>query len=150
MTPEQSHVSAQEAREQLRRSAEQRLDRRADRRVHAVATAVFGLGVGVYSAAQNLATSWIAHSLLTAAFFIVVIGTGTWVERIARTVPRRSRLWSRVGLGASFLLSLLLVRPWLNLAAQAEPNAWPTVLAASVVIAVPSLVAAAAITRGKR
>jgi hypothetical protein len=64
----------------------------------------------VFSAAQNLAVSWVGETLLTAELVLVVVGTASWVERAARTVPRRSRLWSHIGLGRSFAASLLLVR----------------------------------------
>jgi hypothetical protein len=147
MVPDHPHPTPQEAREQLSASQPRRLTTRRDRTTHAVATATFGLALGVFSAAQNLAVSWVGEALLTAAFVLVVVGTASWVERAARTVPRRSRLWSRIGLGLSFVLSLLLVRPWLNLQAQTEPNTWPMVLGAAVAIALPSLVAAAVIAR---
>lgn len=149
MVPEISQLTQHEAREQLRTSRAWRLPTRRDRRVHAVATAVFGMALGVFSAAQNLVVTWSGEALLTAAFVFVVVGAAAWVERVARTAPRRTRLCSRLGLGLSFGLSLLLVRPWLNLQAQAEPNTLPMVLGASSVIAVPCLVAAAVIARSR-
>lgn len=150
MVREQPHqLSPHEAREQLSASLTRRLTRRRDRTLHAFATATFGLALGLFSAAQNLAASWGEEVLLTAGFVLVVVGTASWVEWVARTVPRRSRLWSRIGLGASFVLSLLLVRPWLNLQAQSEPNTGPMVLAAAAVIALPALAAAAIIARGQ-
>jgi hypothetical protein len=149
MVPDHPHVTQQEARTQLSASQSRRLTTRRDRTAHAVATAVTGLTLGVFSAAQNLADSWQAEALLTVVFVLGVIGSATWVERVARTVPRRSRMWARTGLGVSFVLSLLLVRPWLNLQAQAEPNTWPMVLGAAVATAVPALVAAAVIARSR-
>ena len=149
MVPDHPHVTQQEARTQLSASQSRRLTTRRDRTAHAVATAVTGLALGVFSAAQNLAASWQAEALLTVVFVLGVVGSATWVERVARAVPRRSRLWARTGLGLSFVLSLLLVRPWLNLQAQAEPNTWPMVLAAAVATAIPALVAAAVIARSQ-
>jgi hypothetical protein len=149
MVPDHPHLTPQEARKQLSASQSRRLTTRRDRTSHAVATAASGLALGVFSAGQNLAASWVGQALLSAVFVLVVVGSASWVERAARTVPRRSRLWSRIGLGLSFVLSLLLVRPWLNLQAQAEPNTWPMVLGASVAIAAPCLVAAAVIARSR-
>jgi hypothetical protein len=140
-------LTPREAREQLVTSQARSLTTRRDRRIHATVTAAFGLALGVFSAAQNLATTWADEALLTTGFVLVLVGMGLWVERAARTVPRRSRLRSRLGLGTSFVLSLVLVRPWLNLQAQTEPNTWPMVLGASVAIAVPSLIAASMIAR---
>jgi cytochrome bd-type quinol oxidase subunit 2 len=142
LTPEQ-------AREQLATSRPRSLRSERDRNVHAIGTAVFGLSLGLLMAPWNL-LSGTAELLLSATFLAVWAAAAIWVERRARTVPRRSRRWSRLGLGVSLALALVAVVPWLNLQAQTEPNTWPMALGAALVIAAPSLLAAAVIAGGRR
>lgn len=142
LTPEQ-------ARERLSADRNRSLGSGRDRRVHAIGIAVFGLALGLVMTARHM-TSGTAGVVLTIFFGGLLISEVIWVERTARTVPRRARLWSRLGAGASLLLALAAVLPWLNLRAQSEPNSWPLVLAAAAVVAVPSLVAAAVIARERK
>lgn len=148
VNPDHVQLSPAQAREQL--GVDQRLSvsSRTDRRAHAIATAVFGLALGVYMAARNVTS---VHAVVAGLGFVaVVVWAQLWVERASSTVPRRTKLWSGVGLGSSLLLALALVVPWLNLQAQAEPNTWPMVLLAALIIAAPSLAAAAVVSRGRR
>lgn len=140
----------QEARERLAAAREaRRLGSPRDRVVHAAGTAVVGLTIGVFLAAQNMVVSGMGHALLFAAFAAVCLGEGWWVEVAARTVPRRSRLWSRLGNGGTLVLALIAVVPWLNLGAQSAPNTWPMVIVGAAVAAAPSVIAAAVIA-GRR
>ena len=143
------HVTPEQARAQLAASRARPLGSDGDRAVHAVGTAVFGLTTGFYMATQNLVTGT-AGIVLSCLVVAIWVAEALWVERAARTVPRRASLWSRVGIGGSLVLALVVVLPWLNLRAQTEPNTWPMVLVGALVAAVPSLVAAAAIARGRR
>jgi hypothetical protein len=139
-----------QARDQLQEVARRPLTRSRDRAVHATATAATGLALGLLGTAQNIASGLAANVALTGFFFAVALGSAAWAEHAARTVPRRARAWSRAGMIASLVLNLVLVRPWLNLQAQTEPNTWSMVLVGAVVVAVPSLAAAAMIARGRR
>lgn len=140
----------QEAREQLAAAQARQLGSARDRRIHAVGTAVLGLTVGVFMATQNMVSLGTSGALLFVAFAVVCLGEAWWVERAARTVPRRSRLWSRLGIGGSVVLALVVVMPWLNLSAQSGPNTWPMVTVGAAVAAAPSVIAAAAIAAGRR
>ncbi|MGQ1795844.1 hypothetical protein ACT4S5_01705 [Kocuria oceani] len=142
MTP---HFTPEQAREQLAEVQARRLDTSGDRAVHAWATAAFGGITAFYAAAQNMLSDWVSHTALTLAFVTAWLATGWWVERAARTVPRRAKAWSRLGLAGSLLLVLTVVLPWLNYSAQTAPNTWPMVAAGAAAAAAPALLAAAVI-----
>ena len=144
------HLTPDQAREQLATIQERTMDTSHDRTVHAAATAVFGVVTGLYMAAQNILADWVSHTIGTAVFLAAWLVTVWWIERVARTVPRRAKVWSRGGIVASFVLTLTVVLPWLNLSAQTTPNTWPMVAAGAAVAAVPALVAAAVIRWGAR
>lgn len=148
MDADRHSPTPEQAREQLAATQTASLGSSRDAAIHAIGTAVFGASIAIYMASQNLITGF-GNVVLSAAFAAMWLGAVAWVERSARTVPRRARLWSRLGIGASFFLALGAVLPWLNYQAQTEPNTWPTVLVASAVVALPSLVAAMVIARGR-
>lgn len=137
-------TTPQQARQQLAVAAAHRGSPSRDRLIHASGTAILGLTIGVYMAAQNI-VSGASEIVMTAVFAAICLGQAYWVENVARTVPRRSRLWSRIGIGASIAVALAGVMPWLNLSARSEPNTWPMVLAGAAMAAGPSLVAAVVI-----
>lgn len=145
---EHRQPTPEQAREQLAATRRTSLGSPGDADVHAVATAVFGVSVGILMASRNLVTG-LGSAVLAAAFATVWLAVVAWAERSARTVPRRAKLWSRIGIVASLALALGAALPWLNYQAQTEPNTWPMVLAASSVVALPSLVAAVVIARGR-
>lgn len=149
MSVDHPHPSPEEARTQLSALQTDSIATPRDSLVHAVATAVFGVSMAIYMMSQNVVTGTVGTLVMTAIFAGVWLGTVAWVERSARTVPRRSRFWSRLGMAASFVLALGVALPWLNYQAQTEPNTWPMVLAASLIVALPSLVAAVVIARGR-
>ena len=144
------HLTPEQAREQLATIQARTLDTSRDRAVHAAATAVFGVATALYMAAQNILADWVSHSVGTAVFAATWLVTVWWSERAARTVPRRAKVWSRGGIVASFVLTLTVVLPWLNLSAQTAPNTWPMVAAGATVAAVPALAAAAVIRWGAK
>ena len=141
--------SAQQAREQLATAQARTLGSARDRRVRAAGTALIGVGVAAYGTASVLASGG-AGVALSAVFVVAALALQRWVERASATVPRRATVISRAGVIASFVLVLVAVAPWLNLAAQTSPVTWPTVVTGSVVTAAPALVAAAVIAgRGR-
>jgi hypothetical protein len=144
------HLTPAQAREQLATIQARTLDTTRDRTVHAGATAVFGVTSALYMAAQNILADRVSHTVGTAVFAAAWLVTVWWIERAARTVPRRAKAWSRGGIAASFVLTLTVVLPWLNLSAQTAPNTWPMVAAGAAVAAVPALAAAAVIRWGSR
>ena len=148
MTTDHAHPSPQQAREQLSRGLATSLDSRDDRRTHALGTVVLGLTVGCFFCLQVLVTGR-GGVALSCLFVAVCAAEAVWVERRARTVPRRARTWSRLGFGVSILAALTVALPWLNWQAQSAPVGWPPVLVAALGVAVPSLVAAAVIARGR-
>lgn len=148
MSTDHTQPTPEQAREQLLTNETRSLRSTGDRKVHATGTAVLGLTVSVYMAARNV-TSGTGSIVATLLFFAVWLGAMFWVERATSTVPRRTKLWSRLGISASFVVVLGAVVPWLNLQAQTEPNTWPMVLAGALAAAAPSLVAATLIARGR-
>ncbi len=142
--------SPQQAREQLTNIQSRSLSSVPDRRIHAIGTAIFGLALGFYAASQNIADEPLWFWVRTLACWALALGTLLWVERAARTVPRRARLWSRLGMCASLLVALVAVLPWLNLSAQTTSNSWAMVAIGGLVAAAPSLLAAVAIATGRR
>lgn len=147
--PMSSHLTPEQAREQLMTTRTRSLDSSRDRGIHAIGTAVFGLTIGLFGASRNMTEGpvWFWGSL---AYFVITIGVAFWVERTAQTVPRRARLWSRLGMAGSLVLCLVVVLPWLNLSAQTAPNTWGMVLIGGLGAAVPALIGAALIARGRK
>ena len=144
------HLTPEQARAQLATIQARTLDISRDRAVHAAATAVFGVATALYMAAQNILADWVSHSLRTAVLAAAWLVTVWWIERVARTVPRRAKAWSRGGNAASFVLTLIVVLSWLNFSAQTAPNTWPMVAAGASIAAVPALAAAAVIRWGSK
>ncbi|MFF0905034.1 UNVERIFIED_CONTAM: hypothetical protein RF653_15265 [Kocuria sp. CPCC 205316] len=144
------HLTPEQARGQLATIQARTLDTSRDRAVHAGATAVFGVASALYMAAQNILADWVSHTVGTAVFAAAWLVTVWWIEQVARTVPRRAKVWSRGGIVASFVLTLTVVLPWLNLSAQTAPNTWPMVAAGATAAAVPAVVAAAVIRWGSK
>lgn len=83
-------------------------------------------------AAQNV-VSGAGGTALGCVVVAVCMADGIRVQRTARTVPRRAKLLGRLGVGATVVLSLGVVLPWLNVQEQTDPNTWPLVLAAAPV-----------------
>lgn len=145
-----NHPTPEQAREQLSAIKGRTIETSRDRAVHAGATAAFGAITAFYMASQNILADQFSHTVKTAAFAALWLLTVWWIERVARTVPRRAKVWSRSGIMASFVLTLTVVLPWLNHSAQSAPNTWPMVVAGSAAAAAPALVAAAVIRWGSK
>lgn len=74
----------------------------------------------------------------------------TWAERKANATPLGAGRWSRIGFGCSFILSLVVVLPFLNQRSQDGPVEWYLLLGGAALIAVPCLLAAARIAWMRR
>lgn len=148
MDSTRSETTPQQAHEQLAAAENRVLASADDRRAHALVTAVTGVIVGVIFA-LSLVVSGVGSVLLYGAVLAVAFGASWWVQRVARTVPRRTKLISAIGVGFSVFVALFAVLPWLNLSAQTSPTTWPMGLAGVTMIAAPTLVAAAVIA-GRR
>ena len=149
MTADHTQMTPEQARAQLAASETRSLPSARDHRIHATGTAVLGVAMAAMMAPQNVLTG-AGGIVLDLVLVAIWIGGVVWLERGPRTVPRRARLWSRLGLGLSFVLALTAVLPWLNLREQTGPNTWAMVLAGGAVIATPSLIAAALIAGGRK
>ncbi|HSK23575.1 MAG TPA: hypothetical protein VK906_10385 [Egicoccus sp.] len=143
------HPTPAQARQRLDASGRAPLRNRRDRRIHAIHTATVGVVIAMALATRNVLDIG-SDVVLSVVMFGLMVALLVWMERTTATVPRRAGLLSRVGVGLSFLLGITVALPWLNLRAQTEPNTWGMALGAAAVTAVPSLVAAAAIARGRR
>lgn len=148
-------ITPQQAREQLA-EAETTTDRSDDRRVHALATAGFGIAIGAYLALSRLAeeTSW--EFVLIGFYVVVLLGLARWQTRSARTWPRHARRTSRIGLAGTFVLFLAAIIGFNVVEAQQEADGLvPTdnialLAGAGLVVALPLLVAALVIRRGEQ
>ncbi len=149
-------ITPQQARAQLA-EAEAATDRRAgDRRVHALATAGFGLLIGGYLAVSRLVegTSW--ETPVIAFYVLLLLGLAGWQTRGASTWPRRARRTSWVGLGATTVLFFGAVVAF-NVG-EAQQDAGSTaasdnvalLVLAGLVVAAPMLAAAVLIDRRER
>ncbi len=149
-------ITPQWAREQLA-EAEAATDRRAgDRRVHALATAGFGLLVGAYLAVSRLAegTAWQTPAIT--CYVLLLVALAAWQTRGASTWPRHARLSSWIGLGVSMLLLMAAIMALDVLEARQEADGWVAtgrvalLVLAGLLVAAPMLVAAVRIDRGER
>lgn len=148
LTPEQ-------ARDQLTGADDVTLTSDRDRRVHARATAAFGVTVGVYVALSRLADNSQPWQGLAIAGYVVALGLlAWWQSRAPRTVPRHSRRISWLGLGGTIGLMLAAIVTLNILSVEAErdgrtdPSTEPWVLAlTAIVVALPMVVAAVRIRK---
>ncbi len=149
-------ITPQQARKQLA-EAEAATDRRAgDRRVHALATAGFGVLVGGYLAVSRLAqdTSWQTPAITL--YILLLVALATWQTRGASTWPRYARRTSWVGLAGTMVLFMGMVMAFNVREAQQElDGVAPTenvalLVLAGLVVALPAVVAGVVIARGGR
>ncbi|GAA1481750.1 hypothetical protein GCM10009624_21900 [Gordonia sinesedis] len=147
MNERDTTVTPDEARRRLA-LGETSIANATDRRLQAGGTAAFGFGLGTMAVIGHL-LSGRAGAVLSGVAAAALLGVLLWVDARTRAVPRRARLISRVGVGASLLVGLAAVLPWLNLRAQDESTGWGVAALAVLVIALPALVAAALIGRAR-
>ncbi len=149
----QHDITPQQAREQLA-EAEAATNRRADdRRVHALATAGFGLLIGAYVALYRLAEGSGWQVVVLSSYVLMLVALSLWQTRSSRSWPRHARRVSWTGFTATMVLFLAVVMTLNYREAQQElDGSTPSedvllLLLAGGVVAVPMLVAALVIAR---
>ena len=149
-------ITPQQAREQLA-EAEAATDRRGgDRRVHALATAGFGLVVGAYLAVSRVTEDTAWEIPVIALYVLLLLALAAWQTRGAHTWPRHARRTSRIGLAVTMVLFLGAVVAFNVREAQQELDGLaPTesvalLVLAGLVVAAPMVVAAVMIDRRER
>lgn len=157
MNTDSSHDAAQ-ARAALEQAQSADLATDRDRRVHGLATAGFGLLMGIYVAAYRLVdgSGW-GEGLLLGFYAVTLFGLAAWQRRAANTVPRNARQIGYVGVIGSAVLVLASI-VWMNIR-QADnriadigdqPDHWWVYALVGVVTALPSLAAGHVIFYGRR
>lgn len=157
MNTTSSHDAAQ-ARAALEQASNAELTTDRDRRVHGLATAGFGLVMGLYVAAYRLADGHgSVEGALMGLYVVTLLGLAAWQKRAAGTVPRNARSIGYLGLAASAALMIVSVI-WLNVrqgdartaGLPDQVDAWWVYVVAAVVTALPTLVAGHLIRRAPR
>ncbi len=154
-TPDQHTARARAALEEARRPG---LSTGRDRRIHALATAGFGVGMGVFVGAHRVVEghAW-GEAALLALYIAALFALALWQKRASRTVPRNARRTGYVGLGAS-LAAMWAAIIWLNIrqgdARRAglpdQVDSWWIYACAGLLTALPMLVAGHVIHRQRR
>lgn len=154
-SPDQEAIAARAALEQAQDAD---LTTIHDRQVHALATAGFGIVMGVFVVAYRLADG---HSNLGGAlagfYVLAILAIAAWQKHKARTVPRNSRRTANVGMVASVILMLTSII-WLNIrqgdnrtaGLPDQVDSWWAYALAAVVTALPMLIAGRVIFRKHR
>lgn len=146
--------TAQQARDQL--TDHSTLTTPRDRRVHGLALAAFGLLVGGFIAVQPLVDDTSLQSVVMIGYVLVLLAVPVFQRRFAHTAPRHSTRLGFWALGATAVLSFVGVG-WRGGRGAVAENAgyagwseqgWGLVITA-LVIALPCLVMAVVISRGR-
>lgn len=149
----QHDITPQQARERLERAEAATGRREADRRVHGLATAGFGLLVGAYLAVSRIVEGTAWEYVVLGVYVVLLLWLCLWQSRAARTWPRHVRRVGRLGLGASMALFVVAV-VWLNVRESAAldevaaPESLAVLVPAGLVVALPMVVAGLVIRRG--
>ena len=152
-----THDDPTRARAALEQAATTRVGTDRDRRIHALATAGFGLAVGAYVSLNPPADrhTWFG-GVLFALYVATLFALAAWQRHAARTVPRHSRMVGYAGLAAMGVLALGSIM-WLNVrqgdnrtaGLPDQLEAWWVYVLVRVVIALPMLVAGHVIQRSR-
>ncbi len=121
------------------------VDRPADRRVHAVATATFGLLVGAYFAVTRVEPALMPGWVSTAGYAVLALALAGWQTRAARTVPHGARRVSRWGLAGTIAVMVVTLGVVNSLYRDGIPGL--VLVVAGMVVATPMIAAAAVVTR---
>ena len=153
-----SSARAAHARAALAQASDASLGTDRDRRVHALATAGFGVLMGAFVVASRVAESTGRGSgVLTALYLGALVALAGWQKRAAGTIPRNGRVIGYVGLGATLAMTWISII-WLNVrqgdARRAglpdQVDSWEVYVCAALLTALPMLVAGLLIDRRRR
>ena len=135
-----------EARRALATAASTTLAGRRDRRVHALATAGFGLLIGCYVGLGRLYREDGTGALSLVVYFVLLGALAVWQTRASATLPRGARRACWMGVAGTIAV-MAVAQMWLNWREQATGSG-PLLLAlVSLGIALPMLLAAATVLR---
>lgn len=153
-----SGPDSQEARAALEQADRIGLATDRDRWVHGLATAAFGVLMGVYVASYRLVdgSGW-GEGILLGVYFVSLFGLAAWQRRAANTTPRNARRIGYVGVAGSAVLVIASII-WMNVrqgdnriaGIGDQPDHWWVHAIVAVVTAVPSLAAGHVICYGRR
>ena len=128
-----------------------------DRWVHALATAGFGLAVGLLVSLQQVYRDTAGETVVYALYALVLIALAVWQTRAARTVPLHSKRIGRWALGATVVLAFAGIAVLGARSGQAEfegqvgwTEHWWVLALTTLVVAAPMLVAGHLIRTGAR
>ncbi|MGG5257932.1 hypothetical protein [Phycicoccus avicenniae] len=147
-------ITPQQAREQLAHAEAATGRRDAERRIHALATAGFGLLVGAFLAVSRVTEDTRYESVVIAFYVLLLLALTTWQTRGARAWPRNTRRTSWIGLGVTMVLFLAAIIAFNVREAQQELDGVPQtenvglLVLAGLVVAAPMVLAAVRIRRG--
>lgn len=151
------HDAAQ-ARAALEQAQSANLTTNRDRRIHGLATAGFGLLMGIYVAAYRLVdgSGW-GEGTLLCLYVITLLSLAVWQRRAANTVPRNARQIGYIGVAGSAVLLIASII-WMNVrqgdnriaGIGDQPDHWWVYALVGVVTALPSLIAGHVIFYGRR
>lgn len=151
-------TSAVQARAALAHASGASLGTDRDRHVHALATAGFGVAMGVFVVASRVTeSSGRGSGVLTALYLGALVALAGWQKRAAGTVPRNGRRIGYVGLGATLAMMWVAII-WLNVrqgdARRAglpdQVDSWWVYACAALLTALPMLLAGLLIDRQRR
>ncbi len=149
-------ITSDQALERLERARNGGVDDGYARRVHAFATAAFGIVIGAFFALHTGLdeTSW--EPTIIVGYVAILLGLAAWQSRAARVMPRHGRRMSWIGLGCTAILMISAVLAANVRQAGREADGitageplWLLVVIA-LVIAAPMVVAGILIHRGER
>ncbi|QKE85572.1 hypothetical protein [Arthrobacter sp. NEB 688] len=152
--PTMNDITPQQAREQLAHAEAATGRRDAERRVHALATAAFGLLIGVFLAVSRISEDTRYESVVIAFYALALVALTTWQTRGARAWPRHARRTSWVGLGTTMVLFLAAVMVFNVREMQQERAGLPQteniglLVLAGLLVAAPMVLAGLRIRRG--
>ncbi len=142
--------TAAEARNALATVESTSLAHRRDRRVHALATAGFGLLIGGYVGLGRLDREDGSGPLSLFVYLGLLVLLALWQTRASATLPRGARWACRSGVVGTLVVAAV-AQMWLNWREQTTASGALLLTAVSLAIALPMLLAAAAIMwRGER
>lgn len=136
---------AQQAQAALDEAASRRIDSPHDRRVHGLATAGFGILVAVFVTWLPTGEAW-----ATVAHFALLVALATWQTQSARSTPRAAKRIGNIGLAGTVVAVLVVTIARNVLEANYAEISVLLQVAATVLIALPMLVAGGLIVRGRR